>query len=637
MSTRHPALPWIAASASGLLLALCYPNWDQGQLLWVWQWPLLAILWFFVRPDEAPLILERKRDRKGRILQLPMRFIAWFINDSTEQPRWVWGAKLGYLSGFVFFVINIAWIRHVAWPGWILLSGYLALYFAAFGAFTASLGRLQRAKIAIGEPPQETARVKSEKLKRVMQANSQGMMEPSFHALWIAFLNAACWVALEWFRSVIFTGFGWNGLGVAMHNSPHLTQIADAVGVTGLAFLPVFVTCIGVATVARFLLEVGKGKLRPHLDFAVAMVLILFVFFYGLNATTNHPVDDPVELDVLLVQGNISMDQLYPPEDDPHREEKLEAIYDSYENLTALALLNRNDYDLIVWPETALPDPFVLPKVRRFLNQILDQGDFHLIVGAQHFIQKPSPTEDIKWSAYNAMLLLQDNTEIFDDYRKIHLVPFGEYVPHWLRVLPISGWILGKLIPEDFDAGTEHKRLKLGDPAVEIIPSICFEDSMGRLARKFVHDEAEVPQVILNITNDAWFAESSANTQHLANAKFRAIELKRPMIRCANTGVTCVIDQFGTTADPASSTDQLIYRDTATGSPFIAGFFPAKVRIDSKPSMTIYARYGDWFALTLVGITTIIVAIPTFREIRKRRAEIARCWKTVRGWVKKKA
>tara|TARA_R110002096_G_scaffold386921_1_gene581073 strand:+ start:5512 stop:7389 length:1878 start_codon:yes stop_codon:yes gene_type:complete len=618
MTTRHPALPWISAIVSGLLLALCYPNWDQGQFVWIWQWPILAVIWFFDRMDEAPFTVEKKPGWKNWLRQAPLRFVSWFINDSKDQPRWVWGAKIGWVSGFVFFLISISFIRHVAWPGWIVLSAYLAFYFAAWGAFAASFGRLLHAKISWAEEKEAPSGVQSEKLKTVMKSAQPGLLEPSIHALWIAFLNAACWVALEWLRGVLLTGFGWNGLGVAMHQSLHLVQIADIVGVTGLAFWPVFVSCIGVATIARFAAEVGKGKLRPHLDFAVAMVLILVSFFYGVNAVTSHPVDDPVELDVLLVQGNIPMSQLYPPQDDPQREEKLENIYTIYERLTNLALLNGRDFDLIVWPETSLPDPFILPKTQRFLNEILAQGDFHFIVGLQHFV--PSPSDDSKevkeWEVYNAMLLLQNNTTIYDDYRKIHRVPFGEYVP-FRHALPLYGWLLGLLIPEDFDPGTEYNRLKLGDPYVEIIPTICFEDTMGRLTRKFVQDEAQVPQVIMNITNDAWFAESSANAQHMANAKFRAIELKRPMIRCANTGLTGVIDRFGSSIDPASGNpdDQLIYRDATTGTPFIAGFFPATLKLDSKPSMTVYARYGDWFALTMLTIVVLVVGIPAGRKL----------------------
>ncbi len=637
MTTRHPALPWIAAIASGILLALCYPNWNHGHFVWIWQWPVLAILWFFARPDEAPwkVTYQRPTNWKEALRQAPKRFAAWLVNDSRQQPRWVWGAKIGYVCGFAFFLVNIAWIRHVAWPGWILLSAYLAVYFAAWGAFAASLGRLLDAKIAPPEPPPADSSVKSEKLKKVMQSQVPGLLEPSLHALWVSFANAACWVALEWLRSVVFTGFGWNGLGVGMHESLHLVQIADIVGVTGLAFLPVFVTCIGVATVARFLAEAGKGKLRPHLDFAVAMVLILLSFFYGVSAVTSNPLTDPVELDVLLVQGNVPMDQLYPPVGDPNAEAKYQGIYDLYERLTELALLNGRDYDLIVWPETALPDPFILQKTQIFLNQILQEGDFHFIIGAQHFIpENPEAdfTADTKFQVFNAMLLLQDHTAAFEDYRKTHLVPFGEYVPRWLRVIPVSGWLLGKLIPEDFDAGTEFNRLRLGEPNVEIIPTICFEDTMGRLTRKFVQDQAQTPQIILNITNDAWFAESNANAQHLANAKFRAIELRRPMIRCANTGLTCVIDRFGSTLDPDSRNpgDHRVYRDAATGSPFIAGFFPATVKINSKPVTTIYARYGDWFALSLLGVTAIVVGIPIGREIAARREEIAAGWRRLR-------
>ncbi len=575
MSWRIALLPWLAAVVSGLMLALCYPGWDRSELVWFWQVPLLMVFWF-----SEPTVFKKR--------------------------RWLWGALLGYVAGFSFFVINVGWIRHVAGPGWVLLAMYLAVYFAGWGAFAAAVGRLRKELLTPEPEAHVSSRVQSEKLRSFQEQNRGGrMLTPSLHSLWIAFLNAACWVTMEWLRGTLFTGFGWNGLGVALHGSPHLIQIADLVGVTGVAFLPMFVTCVLVATVARFKAEVGKGRLRPHLDFAAAMALLIFTLFYGLTTPSRHPVDDPVELRTALVQGNVSMDIRWNPEE-------WDVIYPLYEKYTSLYA--DQGYDLIVWPETCLPSTFFEVKTQRYLNSILAMGDFNLIIGNELFFYDRA-------EVYNAMILMNGSTGDYDAYAKMHLVPFGEYIP--LRgKFPLFEWVIGDLIPEDFDAGTTFNRLSLEDPDVEIIPTICFEDTLGRQARHFVKDpkEAHGPEVILNVTNDAWFGQSEASFQHVANARFRTIELRRPMIRCANTGLTCVIDQYGSLRDdsPLSNGESRIFRDLETGSTFVSGVFPARVQLDSKPSTTLYARWGDWFALLMFLSTAGYVGWTLYPMVRKR-------------------
>ena len=166
-------------------------------------------------------------------------------------------------------------------------------------------------------------------------------------------------------------------------------------------------------------------------------------------------------------------------------------------------------------------------------------------------------------------------------------MPFGEYLP--LR--PVLGPLLEGVLPSDFDHGDQTEPLKLARPDVQIIPLICFEDTLGRVARQFV---SEAPQLIVNITNDGWFLHSAETEQHTANAIFRAIELRRPMVRACNTGVTCVID------DKGRITSAL--RDPETGSTFIEGVLPATIPVAKHPPLTLYARWGDWFAMLSLAI-----------------------------------
>lgn len=581
MRWRSPSTPLLAALMSGLLLSLCFPPWDRGALLWVWQAPLLAVLWFW---------------EPGAALQCRWPF----------RQRWRWTALTGWVAGFAFFAVNLFWLRHVAWAGMVVLSLYLALYFALWAALTGTLGRLSLATLS--SSPQQPAPPPSRAGRSLLPfapsgsgISQPGLFAPSLHTIRVAGFSAAAWVSAEWLRSVVFTGFGWNGLGVALHDSPNLRQAADLVGVTGLSFLPAFFAPVLVSTLVRFSLEFRGGRLRPHLDFAAALILLIATFLYGVSTHRGHRMDRPVELSGLLVQGNVPIEQRYGL--DPARPPA--AIFDLYEDLTSSH--TGPDYDLVLWPETCLPATFFETDTQRYLNSILALGNFALLTGIEQVILR----EDGLLDVYNSMVLMKRSTDSYQSYHKIHRVPFGEFIP-FRDSFPIFTWALGRLIPEDFDPGTDFSRLRLHRPNVEIIPSICFEDTIGRLTRRVLSVPPEAPQVIVNVTNDSWFNRSAANLQHLANARFRCIELKRPMIRCANTGISCVIDEFGSLDDPNSLhvNSKRILLDRATGSPFVSGSLPFRLAIDSQQPTTIYARYGDWFAYLMLVVTLAALATP---------------------------
>lgn len=602
---RSPFLPLFAALLSGLLLALCFPPWNVANLVWFWMAPLLPVLWFW-EPDDACRQL-------------------WVF----RQPRGVWAGLTGWLGGCAFFLANLFWLRHVAWAGMILLSLYLAVYFGLWAAFAATAGRLRLSQITPPDPepfdPDAAPRLPPLLFGGVRQT---GILMPSVHALRAACLCSAAWVACEWLRGLVFTGFGWNGLAVALHDSPNLRQAADLVGVTGLSFLPAFIGTVAVATGARFGLEFAHGgRLRPHLDFAAAIILLMGTLLYGLQVHRTQRKVDPVEISGVIVQGNISIDQRYNL--DPKRPSS--EIWELYEKFTSLYA--GQGYDLIIWPETCLPATFFEAPTQRYFNSILALGDFHLITG----IDDVRLREDGGLDVYNSMLAMRRSTQDYQAYHKTHLVPFGEFIP-FRNSFPIFNWALGRLIPEDFDSGQETNLLRLQDPDLEIIPSICFEDTIGRLTRRFVADPPQAPQVIINLTNDAWFNRSPANVQHLANARFRCVELKRPMIRCANTGVSGVIDEFGSLNDPKSrGAGKRVFVDRKTGSPFVAGCYPFRLQIGTRPPTTLYARWGDWFPGLLTALAALALALPpglrklqAIRTTRTASAGSIPKWKSVR-------
>ena len=590
----------LLALASGFVLTFAYPRWNVELMVWVWMLPLLYALW----ADEG-IRDKRKgvRDGKGRG-RIP------FLFSLVPYP-----VRLGYLAGMGFFVPNLAWVRHSSrvisgavgdeWMGWgvellgmaavMALAGYLSLYWGAWAMFAASIGR---PRISVDGKPNA--------------GDGGSLFSVSLESLRSAFLNAAAWVALEWARGILLTGFPWNGLGVALHDSTPLIQSADMVGVTGLSFLPVFVACICFNTVLRFRQEVRTSRVRPHADFFCAIALLLANFGYGAWRMAQSS-GDTLPLNVLLVQQNHSqakrweaMRNLNSPSASKEEAERAErdviAVYDGFANTTKIFVDSSLEKkpDLVVWPESALPYDLELPDHKTYFDRLLGTADFSLLTGVDFSGEAEA--------RYTGAALMRGKFERQQLYAKVCLVPFGEYLP--LRSLPGMQQLLGGVIQGDFNPGTKTEPLILERPfGVQLIPLVCFEDTFGRFARKFARD---APQLIVNMTNDGWFLQSEENEVHLTNALFRCVELHRPMVRACNTGVTCVIDAHGQVDDHS------ILRDPKTGSVFIKGAQPKEIKLQRNPPMTFYAQHGDVFSIGMLAVMLLAVSWRKIRVPEKR-------------------
>lgn len=534
---------------SGVMLVFGFPRWNQEWVIWLWLLPLLALLW--------------------------------------DGDRSVSGFKSGYLAGLAFFLPNLSWVRHSSrvmagavdhsWVGIgpelmgacavVGLSGYCALYFGLWGWFVLRFAVPDKHRLTRGS-----------------------WQESTWESLRCSVLAAAAWVACEWLRSTtVFTGFGWNGLGVGLHQNRVLIQGADLVGVMGLSFLPVLVACTGWNTLRRQVaVYQGKGSCRTRLDLTLALVVLLAAAFYGVLKVT-RPQGDVVQVQTLLVQPNVSQVDAWSGRMAPQ-------VYERLKTFTKLYVEGGGKPpDLVIWPESALPvhlhgegERWGLPRHEDFFNELLKAVDFSLMTGTEIY-----PTSEPGPGGHVSTVLFRGSYGHRREHHKVHLVPFGEYLPFG-DYPPFS--LLRSVIPGDFDAGTSTEPLKLEKPAVGIIPLICFEDTVGRLARRFVRQE---PQMIVNLTNDGWFLQSEQMEVHAANAKFRAIELRRPMVRATNTGVTCFIDTLGTVTQKLA--------DPETGSTLIEGCLPGAVLVPRQPEMTLYARFGDWFALCCLGLCSVWV------------------------------
>jgi apolipoprotein N-acyltransferase len=529
----------LLALISGILLSLAFPPWGWDELVWLWAMPLLVALWSGAG----------KWRRLGPLL-------------------------LGGLAGMAAYLPSLSWVRHSSrvingargeeWMGWgIELMGWgaavgLAFYCAAFVAgwalFVSTVGRPRWA---------------------LLLKPGVSLLRGSAEALRVSGLAALAWVALEWVRGWLFTGFGWNGLGVALHENKVMIQAADLVGVAGLSFLPMLICVTVLLTVWRVVVGLREGRgLRRQLDLAVAVSLLGAQLVYGVGRY-GRPAPVGTELKLALVQQNVDQVDRWTLD-----EAVVQDIYQRYANMTELYAGKREGgdsaVDLVVWPESGMLLTWYHPSHEAYLNGLLGTGDYALLTG----VDVDEPTVGL----YNSAALVRGNIDNVKFHHKLHLVPFGEYLPgrSWVPGLEA---VLGGILPMDLGAGTSTEPLKLEKPAVEIIPLICFEDTVGRVARRFAR---EGPQVMINMTNDGWFIRSVENQVHLNNALFRCVELRRPMCRAANTGVTAVIDDRGVVVDEL--------RDPQTGSPFIQGVLPAKVVLPDKMELTVYARFGDWFA-----------------------------------------
>lgn len=363
------------------------------------------------------------------------------------------------------------------------------------------------------------------------------------------------WVGLEYVRSFLLTGFPWASLGYSQYRQLQLIQIADLTGVYGVSFLVVLANVVIYLLIRRFAGR-DRGAGRP-LYGAVAFVLLLAgCLAYG---TWRLGQERPGrQLRVALIQGNIDQGIKW----DPAFMEATIAIYER------LSRQGASGADLLVWPESAAPFFFQeegSPSER--IRALARQTGVSLLFGSPAFVDDSDGRR-----YYNSAYLVSPAGEVLGRSDKMHLVPFGEYVP-LARFLPF----VNKLVEGvgDFSPGQTIAPLDTGAARLGVL--VCFEGIFPDLARRHVRAGA---QVLVNITNDGWYGRSSAPYQHLSMAVFRAVENRRPLVRAANTGISALIDATGRIERPSGLFEEAI----VAGSITLGG------------ADTGYTRWGDLFA-----------------------------------------
>jgi len=408
------------------------------------------------------------------------------------------GLLLGYVAGAVQSGIVFYWVTYVTtkYGGMSLLAGsgvasLLALYLAIYpGLFGLGLAVASRAGL-----PQ-----------------------------WV--VAHALWVGLERLRGVAFTGFPWAELGASQYPWLHFIQAADLAGVAALSFVIVLANCALAALWPR----PTRRALAPVAAAAAALALVLGYGALRLPQVERLAAQAP-KLSVAVAQGNIEQALKW-------RAGWQQESIDAYRDLTIQAA--KGHPQLIVWPETALPFYFLTEDgLTREVLAFAEGVDSHLLLGC------PAVEMNSDEATYfNRAWLLGPGGRPVAKYDKVHLVPYGEYVP-LKRYMPFLGTAVASV--GNFQAGAAGQCLDMdGAPPAKIRAKIgvliCFESIFSGLARDAA---AHGATLLANITNDAWFGRTSAPYQHFSQAVLRAVETRRAVVRAANTGISGFIGPDG--------------------------------------------------------------------------------------------
>jgi apolipoprotein N-acyltransferase len=481
--------------------------------------------------------------------------LAWFafipllsaIETKTPQRS----ALLGFIFGMVFYSWGLNWVTNtmINYGGLLpivsfMVLGLLAAYLSFYTALFCYL------------------------IRRVCKDN-RGLV----------FLFApVLWTALEYIRSTHSEfGFSWLGLGYSQFKTLPVIQMAEVTGVYGVSWLIMLVN-IGLYLAWKSWREPGQMGVR-----FLSVTFLVFACWWGYGSVAmNRPdAEKQSTITVGLIQGNVEQFMKW----NPLYQKK---VINKYRDLTLKAAESKPH--LIVWPETALPF-FYNQHVAgtQFVNDLARQAQTPILFGSPH-----KENSDDKIIHYNSAYLVSESGETQNRYDKIHLVPFGEFVP-FRKIL----FFVEKMVEMigDFGRGKEATVFDVAGHKAGV--SICYELIFPDLIRQAVKNGADF---LVNITNDAWFGKSAASYQHMSMGVLRAVENRVPIVRAANTGISGTIDANGVLRD---ETDLFVEAAKITQiAPRQRGF-------------TFYSAYGDVFSWLCMGLT---IFLPFLLQGRKPQA-----------------
>lgn len=480
--------------------------------------------------------------------------------------------RIGYVAGISFWLTSLHWLLFIpvtGFPilGWVALSAYLALFQGTWVWLCWKSFPVGNRQLAIGN----------------FQTSS------FLQRFRWSLLCAALWVTLEMIRSRLLSGFPWSQLGVSQFQMTPLLQISSFTGVYGVSFLVVW-TSVSLLGATLLLLKPQASRTILFGEVIPPLLAVSIVFATGYYHVTHAPEPDQI-LRVTSIQPSIPQTMIWDSSANEQRFTELLALTESAVS---------NHADVLLWPEAALPE--LTEKSFASLTNLAGTHNTWFIFGADDVQYRPAATSADDLMYFNAAWLLSPEGQIVEVYHKQRLVILGEYIP-FANWLPFIKWFTP--ITGSFEAGTNATQFLLPDLGVVAAPLICFEDCFPHGVREHVTDDTDL---LVNLTNDGWFGQSSEQWQHAANAVFRAIENGVPLIRSCNNGFTCWIDPQGRIRETFLDEQGTIY-----GS----GHKTFTVPILAKPrKATFYNRHGDVFASCCISIAGLALVVG---KIRKKR------------------
>jgi apolipoprotein N-acyltransferase len=386
----------------------------------------------------------------------------------------------------------------------------------------------------------------------------------------------------EWLRGQVLTGFPWNAFGYALSEPLALAQTASLIGLWGLTFLTV-----AIFASPAVLIDGTSRTRKPWIAPTTAVALLIVMGIFGAVRLSLQPTRNVANVRLRIMQPNLQQDVKFNYSAKAEVMKRYLALSDRASGPQSTGV---RDVSILIWPESAFP--FFLtrePDVMAQIADLLPEGTV-LITGS---VRAPDLPPGVRITrAYNSIYVIDHDGNVLTVYDKLHLVPFGEYLPFqdWLERLGLEQ--LTK-VQGGFIAGTARRSMPIPG-APRALPMICYEaifpDAVATISDR--------PGWIVNLTNDGWFGISTGPYQHLQQARLRAIEQGLPVVRAANTGISAVIDPLG--------------RIVARLGLGIEGVLDSTLPSPAAP--TIYARIGDLPAAVLVAIASLVV-------IRRRLAK----------------
>lgn len=484
----------------------------------------------------------------GYVFAVP--FLVWSGMYGGERRTFGWV----YLTGVVAWCVLLIWLRHVTWPGTIFLAAILGVFWTLFLWLSSSV------------------------LQKVI--HSRGMVR-----LMLLVGIAGFGVVLEYIRSVLLTGFPWLPLAASQWNRPAMLQVLEFTGYWGLSFVLYFFNLALACYLIRLLKRTRERKWQMNPEMLLALLLA-----FGLPLLLYQNVKGQQRVPLLragVLQPYIPAVVRWDP---VKFQENSRTIWE----LNAEFVEQR--VDVVLMPEAVLPVPVSVNYFRIYLENLASETQTPILTGVM---------DEQEGIYYSGAAVITPDSGIQSPYYKRKLVPFGEYVP-LTNYLPF----LEAVLPIEFEAGTDASPLAVPVAGQELHAGIlvCYEDVFPYLAREVVEEGADF---LFVATNNAWYGEEAGAYQHAIHSVLRAVETRRPVVRCGNGGWSGWFDEYGNLRD---------WLQNQNGTIYFRGTGILEMDRDTRwvGRQTFYVQYGDWF----VGVAGVLCLAPggyLVRVWRRRR------------------